>query len=138
MMIDEQAQNILLDAEIVGDYAKAAGFTAGSRFAHLLGPRRSGQINRAGVPHVLFCATHAAGQFLAGHAGDLFRLVNQLVRGCTVSGDHAAQRADFADMAHESACVDIPDSGNFVAIEIQLRGFRGAPVRTDLREFADD
>jgi hypothetical protein len=41
-------------------------------------------------------------------------------------------------MAHESARIDIPDGWNFVAIEVELRGFRGTPVRTDLREFAND
>jgi len=64
--------------------------------------------------------------------------MNQLVRGRAVCGDHAAQRADFANMAYERARVDIPDGRNLVAIEIKLRGFRGAPVRTDLREFAND
>jgi hypothetical protein len=39
---------------------------------------------------------------------------------------------------NERSRVDIPDDGNFVAIEIELRGFAGAPVRRDLGKFADD
>ena len=61
MMIHEQSQNILLDAEIVGDNAKIARFAAAPGFAHLLGPRRSREINRPGVPHVSLSAAHAAG-----------------------------------------------------------------------------
>jgi hypothetical protein len=41
-------------------------------------------------------------------------------------------------VANESAGVDIPDGGNFVAIQIELRAFRGAPVGSDLRKFADN
>jgi hypothetical protein len=41
-------------------------------------------------------------------------------------------------VADQSAGIDIPDSGDFVAIQIELRGFGGAPVGGDLREFADD
>ena len=39
-------------------------------------------------------------------------------------------------MPNKSARIDIPDDGNFVAIEIKLRGFRGTPVGTYLGEFA--
>ena len=61
VMIDEQAQNVLLNAEIISDYFEIARFPGGSGFAHLLGPGGSGQINRASVPHVLLGATHPAG-----------------------------------------------------------------------------
>src|SRR6202023_3069675 len=64
--------------------------------------------------------------------------MNQLIRGRAVSGDNAAQRADLANMAHERAGIDVPDGGNLVAVEIKLRGFRGAPVGADLRELADN
>jgi len=37
---------------------------------------------------------------------------------------------------HQRARIDIPNDGNFVAIQIKLRGFRGAPVGADLRKFA--
>ncbi|MGB6683952.1 MAG: hypothetical protein WBH24_09920, partial [Candidatus Acidiferrum sp.] len=45
-------------------------------------------------------------------------------------------RSDIANMANESARIDIPDGGNFVAIQIKLGGFCGAPVRGNLREFS--
>jgi hypothetical protein len=39
---------------------------------------------------------------------------------------------------HQRARIDIPNRRNFVAIQIQLRGFRRAPVRRNLRELAND
>jgi hypothetical protein len=137
VMIHEQAQNILLDAEIVRDYAEGARFPAGPCFTHLLGPRRRRQINGAGVPHVRFCAANAAGQLLSGHAGQLLRFMNQLIRGRAVGRDDAAQRADFANVPNQRARIDIPDDRNFVAIEIKLRGFRGTPTGANLRKLAD-
>ncbi len=38
MMIDEQAKDVLLDAEIVGDDFELSDIVAGAGFAHLLGP----------------------------------------------------------------------------------------------------
>jgi hypothetical protein len=64
--------------------------------------------------------------------------VDQLIRRSAIRRNDAAQRADFANVTHESARIDIPDGGNFVAIQIKLRGFRGAPVGADLREFANN
>ncbi len=107
-------------------------------FTHLLGPRRSGQFNRALLPIVGFAAGDTAGEFLACHGGKLFGFENQLVGGSAIGGDHAAQRANFADVANQRARVDIPDDRNFVAIQIELCRFRRAPVRGNLREFADD
>jgi hypothetical protein len=39
---------------------------------------------------------------------------------------------------NQSAGVDVPDDGNFVAIEMELGAFAGTPVGSDLRKFADD
>jgi hypothetical protein len=64
--------------------------------------------------------------------------MDQLVGGGAVSGNDSAERADIANVADERARIDIPDGGNFVAIQIELGRFRGAPVRRDLRKFADD
>ena len=79
-----------------------------------------------------------AGEFLAGHWGYLFGLEDQLLGGRAVGGHYSAQGADFANVADESARVDIPDSGNLMAIQIELGGFGGTPVRGDLRELAND
>ena len=53
---------------------------------------------------------------------------DELLGGRAIGGDHAAQRADIANVANQRARIDIPDDRNFVAIEIELRGFGGAPV----------
>jgi hypothetical protein len=37
-------------------------------------------------------------------------------------------------MAHQRPRVDIPDGGNFVTIQVKLRGFRRAPVGRNLRK----
>jgi hypothetical protein len=55
--------------------------------------------------------------------------MDQLLGGRAVSGNDAAKRTDIANVADKRARIDIPDSGNFVAIQIELRGFGGAPVR---------
>lgn len=136
MMVNEQAQNILLDAEIVRGNTKLGLIRSSARFAHGLRPRRNGQLDGAFFPAVGALAGDAAGEFLPGHGGQLLGFKDQLLGGRPISGDDAAQRADIANVADESACIDVPDSRNFVAIQIKLGGFRGAPVRRDLREFA--
>ena len=44
----------------------------------------------------------------------------------------------MADVAHERARIQVPDHRDAVALEIGLRGVAGAPVGSQLREFADD
>jgi hypothetical protein len=68
----------------------------------------------------------------------LFGFEDQLFRGGAVGGNDTAKRAYFADVADKRARIDIPNDGNFVAVQIELGGFSGAPVRGDLRELADD
>jgi hypothetical protein len=41
-------------------------------------------------------------------------------------------------VADEGARVDVPDDGNFMAIQIKLRGFRGAPVGRNLLKLSHD
>src|SRR5260370_23111965 len=136
MMVDQQAQNILLDAKVVRDDAKAARFAASARFAHMLRPGRSRQLNGARVPHVGFRAADAAGQPLPGHARQLLGFVNQLIRRRAIGRDDTAKRAEFANVANQRARLDVPDGGNLVALQIKLRRFRGTPVGTDLRKLA--
>jgi len=59
-----------------------------------------------------------------------------LVGGRAIGGYNAAKRPNIANVANKRAGIDIPDSGNFVAIQIKLGGFGGAPIRRDLRKFA--
>jgi hypothetical protein len=138
VMIDEKAQDILLDAEIVGGNAEFASVGNSSGLAHGFRPRRNGELDRAFFPAVGFLAGDVAREFLPGHQRNLFCFVDELVGGGAVGGNDSTQSADIANVTDESARVDIPDSGNFVAIQIELSGFGGAPVRRDLRKFADD
>ena len=64
--------------------------------------------------------------------------MDELIGGSAVGGDDAAKRTDVANVADESARVDIPDDGNFMPVQIELSGFCGAPVRRDLRELPND
>jgi hypothetical protein len=64
--------------------------------------------------------------------------MDQLIGGSAVGGDDTAQRAHLTDVANERTRIDIPDGGNLVAVEIELRSFRGTPIGTDLRELAND
>jgi hypothetical protein len=41
-------------------------------------------------------------------------------------------------VAHERAGINIPDDGNLVAVQVELRRFGAAPVRRDLRKLADN
>jgi len=58
--------------------------------------------------------------------------MDQLICGGAVGGDNSAQSADLANVTDQGARINVPDGGNFVAIEVKLRGFRGAPVGADL------
>ena len=55
-----------------------------------------------------------------------------------VGRNHTTQCADFANVADECAGIKIPDDRNLVAVQIKMRGFGGAPVRSDLGEFTHD
>ena len=138
VVIDEKAQDILLDAEVVGRDTEFARVGNSTGLAHGFGPRRNGELDGAFLPAVGFFAGDVAGEFLPGHQRNLFCFMDQLLGGRAVRGYNAAKRADVANVADERAGVDIPDGGNFVAIQIELGGFGGAPVRRDLRKLADD
>jgi hypothetical protein len=66
----------------------------------------------------------------------LLGLEDQLLCGRTAGGYHAAERADSANMTDERARINIPDSGNLMTVQIELRRFRRPPVRGDLRKLA--
>jgi hypothetical protein len=146
IVIDEQSQNVLLDAVIVGDDTMARGGGLGGNFrgsrggptTDAYGGASGVEIERAFVPLVGFRDGNAAGEFLAGHRGQSFRFLHQLLGGRVVGGYDAAQCADIAEVANESARVDVPDDGNAVAFEVRLGGFAGAPVGSERRKFADD
>src|SRR5580692_1858840 len=96
LMVHKQTQNVLFDSEVVGDNAMLTRFRARVGFAHLLRPGRRSDLNGAFFPTVGFAAGDAAGEFLAGHARQLFRLEDQLLGGRAIGCNDAAQRADVA------------------------------------------
>jgi hypothetical protein len=135
-MIDKKAQDILLDTEVVGSDAKFACVGNSAGLTHGFGPRRNGELDGAFLPAVGLFAGDVAGEFLAGHQWNLFRFMNQLVGGGAIGGYNSAKRANVANVTDKRARIDIPDGGNFVAIQIELSGFGGAPVRRDLRKLS--
>jgi hypothetical protein len=60
---------------------------------------------------------------LASHQRKLLGFEDELIGGGAVGRNDAAQRADFADVQDEGAGVDVPDNGDFVTVEKELRGF---------------
>src|SRR5690349_8824472 len=136
MMIDEQAENVLLDAEVVGGDAKFGRFGISARLRHGFRPRRNGQLDGAFFPAISLLAADAAGEFLSGHDWQLLGFEDQLFRGSAIGGDDTAQRADIADVPNQRAGINIPDDRDLVPIQIKLGCFSRAPVRGDLRKLA--
>src|SRR5260370_11056869 len=136
VVVDEQAQDVLLDSVVVGHHTMSPRFRLCVRFAHLFGPRRNGNFDGAFIPPVRLRAGDAPGEFLPSHAGQLFGLENQLFGGSAIGGDHAAQCADIANVAYQGASIDVPNHGDLVAVQIELRRLRRAPVGGNLRKFA--
>src|SRR5271163_1856725 len=64
MMIDQQAQDILLDPEIVRQNTEFSRVGNSARFTHGLRPRRNRKFDGAFFPAVGLFATHTAGEFL--------------------------------------------------------------------------
>ena len=89
-MIEEQAQDVLLDAEIVGDHFEFVILGRRAGFAHLFRPRRSGKVDGTLLPIVCLDASDTAGEFLASHEGKLLGFEDELIGGRAIGGDHAA------------------------------------------------
>src|SRR5256884_644515 len=70
--------------------------------------------------------------------GQLLGLENDLVGGRAVGRNDAAQRPGVANVAHQRACIDVPNDGDLVAVQVKLRAFRRPPIRRDLGEFPDN
>ena len=123
-MIDEQPQNILLDAEIVGDDAIASRvvFEPPVRFtpAVIRPGARSARPDRI-EPRVQsydFGAGDAAGKFLPRHRGQRARFGDQLFGGGAVGRDDAAQRA------HSRRCR--------TSARVSRSQITGTPCRSDI------
>ena len=138
VMVDEQPQDVLLDPVIESHNAVPMVFRLLPGLTHLLRPRRNRDFHRAFFPAIGFLTSHAAGELLPRHARQLFGFKNQLFRWRAIGGDYAAQRAYFADVAHQCARINVPNHRDFVTIQIELRALRRPPVRRNLREFPND
>src|SRR5713226_1630904 len=138
VVVDEQAQDVLLDSVVVSNHAMPPRFRLCVRFAHLFGPRRNGHFDGAFIPPVGLRAGDAPGEFLPNHAGQLFGFENQLFGGSAIGGDHAAQRTRLANMAYQGASIDVPEHRDLVAVQIELRRLRRAPVGGNLGKFTHD
>ena len=133
-IVDEQAQNILFDAEIEGhDFAAllARRIRGGARI-------RRRQINRATHPFVGFGRSDAAREVLAGHGGQCARLGNQSFIRRAVGCHDSAQHSCLAQVPDKRAGVQVVNHGNLVALEIFLRGFARPPIGSQHGKFADD
>jgi len=138
VVVNEKAQDVLLNAEVVGGHAEFSRVRNPAGLAHGFRPRRNGEFDGAFFPAVGFFAGDVAGEFLSGHGRQLLGFEDQLLGGSAVGGHDAAESANIANVAYEGAGIDIPNGGNFVAIQIELGGFGRAPVRGNLRELAHD
>ena len=123
--VHQQAQDVLLDAEIVGHHAKALRvlFAPACRAVARSRHGEAASSIEPLLPVIRLLARDAAGQFQAGHGRKRARLGDQLFGRRAVGGDDAAQRAHAADVPHQRARVQVPDHRNVVAAQIVLRGF---------------
>ena len=64
--------------------------------------------------------------------------MNQLIRRRSIRANYAAQCAHFPDVPHQRSRVNVPNDRDFVPVQIELRCFRRAPVRRNLRKLAHD
>src|ERR1700676_123075 len=133
--IHEDTKDVLLNAEIVGHYAKALAFLFGNRLV-FLGHREP--CNRAPIPAVRLRAAHATRQFETAHGGNGARFFDEPLGRRSVGRDDTAKSADLADVPNQCPCIEVPDYRNAVAVQVMLRGFRGAPVGGQARKFAHD
>ncbi len=88
---------------------------------------------------ILLRASHLTREFVSRHRWQRARFGDQLLRQDVPSVETTPRNAPACRMCRdERASVDIPYHGNFVALEIRLRRFAGAPIRGNLREIADN
>ena len=134
-MVDEQTQNVLLDAVVIRNNLELPCIRAraGTRFSHLLSPGRSSQVDRAFLPIVGFPAGDAPGEFLPGHSWKLFGLEDQLFAAYHPSPRPRAVRPLY-DVATQCAHVDIPQHRNLVTVERAAR----FPPRASYEEICEN
>jgi hypothetical protein len=109
VVVGQQTQDVLLDAKVVG------GLRGVVAYPHSLQPlpisSDHGEVARSIEPFVQSYAfaqlTRLANSCPAIVA--ILRFIEQFVGSGSISGHHTAQSADFADMPHQRARVNVPD-----------------------------
>jgi hypothetical protein len=125
--LGQLAQDVILDAEIVGDHVEFAVRYLG--IAHT-------QFPFALCPRVGFGAAYFPGQIHSGQSGETARRCERcrLVRA---GGDATVLRALGAQDARQLACIDPGDRHHVVGFEIVRQRLRVAPVAHRQRQIAD-
>src|SRR5215469_3413771 len=126
------AQDVLLDAEVVGNHVKARWLVFhsdhGNRFVRAL----------ADFPHVRSLGADFLRRVGTVHPRKGARLRDQFLRVTLDGRDHTAHHAMIPQMAHQSARIDIREHWHFELLQIFFRHLLRAPVRADARELAYD
>ena len=126
------AQDVVLDAVVVGDDVKAwRRVFYSDYFDGLVGAL-------AYFPNVRAFGADYFGEVGAVHLGERAGLGDQLVGVALDRRDYAAHHAVVAEMAHQAAGVDVRQHGNFELLQILFGDLLRAPVGAYFRELADD
>src|SRR5471030_2597333 len=128
--LHQAAQNVVLDAVIVGHYV-VFGF---GRPAHQF--RRRAGIHGLG-PFIAFERGDAGGQIQTGHGGNAARAFHQLPRVGFNGREHAAHHTASAQVADQRAGIETRNHGYAGAAQKGVRPRIRTPVAGDAREFAD-
>src|ERR1019366_1223865 len=126
------AQDVLLDAEVIGDYVEA-------RWLIFYADDFVGQVRAlTGLPHVGVVGRDDLCEILAIHFRDGARLHDELVRIVLERRDHAAHHAIGPQVAYQRPRVDLGEHRDSKLLHELIRDLLRAPVGTDFRELADD
>ena len=134
----EHAEDVLLDAEVVGDHTEML-----PRFCALVECGRQKRIAGlvAAVARVEFvdgfCGDNF-GEVGTVHLADIPGFLDECIGIGNVGGDDSAHDAVGSQMANQGAGVDLGEHGNGIALHVLVGDLFGAPVGADRGEFAHD
>src|SRR5208282_5391533 len=126
------AHDVLLDAEVIGDYVEARRLVFDSDYF-------VGQVRAlACLPHVGVVGGDDLGEILAVHFWDRSRLGDEFVGIVFEGRDHAAHHAIGPQVADQRPRVDLGEHWDPELFHELVGDLLRAPVRADFRELADD